>query len=76
MYLVGDGAVLTHKTLGAEIPNLVLPPEHRLHQRAVGVTLLAEKMAQNGESGDGNRLTPNYLRLSQAERERMEKQKK
>ena len=76
VHLVGDGAVLTHKTLGAEIPSLILPPEHRLHQRAVGVALLAEKMAQNGESGDGNRLTPNYLRLSQAERERMEKQKK
>ena len=76
VYLVGDGAVLTHRTLSGEVPGLILPPEHRLHQRAVGVALLAEQMAQNGESGDGNRLTPNYLRLSQAERERMEKQKK
>ena len=65
-----------YNTLLEAVPGLVLPPEHRLHQRAVGVALLAEKMAQNGESGDGNRLTPNYLRLSQAERERMEKQKK
>ncbi len=76
VYLVGDGAVLTHRTLSGEVPGLILLPEHRLHQRAVGVALLAEQMAQNGESGDGNRLTPNYLRLSQAERERMEKQKK
>ena len=75
IYLVGDGAVLTHKTLGQEIPNLILPPEHRLHQRALGVALLAEKMQAAGKSGDGNALSPNYLRLSQAERERLEKLK-
>ena len=73
IFLVGDGAVLTHKTLSGDIPNLILPPEHRLHQRAVGVALLAEKKAAAGEPGDGNALTPNYLRLSQAERERNEK---
>ena len=75
IFLVGDGAVLTYKTLSGEIPNLVLPPEHRLHQRAVGVALLAEQKQTAGESGDGNALSPNYLRLSQAERERMEKEK-
>ena len=75
MFLVGDGAVLTHKTLSGEIPNLILPPEHRLHQRAVGVALLAEQKQSAGEPGDGNALSPNYLRLSQAERERMEKEK-
>ena len=73
IFLVGDGAELTYKTLSAEISNLILPPEHRRHQRAVGVALLAEKKAAAGESGDGNALSPNYLRLSQAERERMEK---
>ena len=75
IFLVGDGAMLTHKTLSAEIPNLILPPEHRLHQRAVGVALLAEQKQAAGETGDGNALSPNYLRLSQAERERMEKLK-
>ncbi len=74
VFLVGDGAVLTHKTLSGELPDLILPPEHRLHQRAVGVALLAEKKQENGETGDGNALSPNYLRLSQAERERMEKE--
>ena len=76
IYLVGDGALLTHKTLSGEIPGLILPPEHRLHQRAVGVALLAEKKQAAGEAGDANALTPNYLRLSQAERERMEKESK
>ena len=74
IFLVGDGAPLTYKTLSGEIPNLVLPPEHRLHQRAVGVALLAEQKQSAGEPGDGNALSPNYLRLSQAERERLEKQ--
>ena len=75
IFLVGDGAVLTHKTLSGDIANLILPPEHRLHQRAVGVALLAEKKQASGDAGDGNALSPNYLRLSQAERERMEKEK-
>ena len=76
VFLVGDGAMLTHKTLGAEVTGLILPPEHRIQQRAVGVALLAAKKAANGESGDANALSPNYLRLSQAERERMEKMQK
>ena len=76
IFLVGDGAELTYKTLAKDIPNLILPPEHHRHQRAVGVALLAEKKALAGEAGDGNALNPNYLRLSQAERERLEKTSK
>ena len=75
IFLVGDGSNLTHKTLTAEIPAIVLPPEHRMHQRAVGVALLAEAKAAAGDSGDGAALQPNYLRLSQAERERLEREK-
>ena len=76
VFLVGDGAALTHKTLSGEISGLILPPEHRLHQRAVGVAVLAEQKQAAGETGDGNALSPNYLRLSQAERERAEKMQK
>ena len=75
IFLVGDGSTLAYRTLSGEIPNLVLPPEHRMHQRANGVALLAARKIAAGESGDANALTPNYLRLSQAERERMEKLK-
>lgn len=75
IFLVGDGSTLTYRTLSGEIPNLVLPPEHRGHQRADGVALLAAQKIAAGEPGDANALTPNYLRLSQAERERMEKLK-
>ena len=55
---------------------LVLPPEHRMHQRAVGVGLGALAKLRSGEECSGASLTPNYLRLSQAERERLEKQQK
>ena len=75
IFLVGDGSQLTYKTLSGSVDNLILPPEHRMHQRAIGVALLAEAKQAAGETGDGNALSPNYLRLSQAERERMEKEK-
>ena len=70
IFLVGDGAVLCYNTLLEEVPGLVLPPEHRMHQRAVGVALAAQAMADGGDPGNGAELIPNYLRLSQAERER------
>ncbi len=76
IFLVGDGSNLTCKTLSQEIPGLVLPPEHKLHQRATGVALAAKQMIEAGEECDGAALTPNYLRLSQAERERAERMRK
>lgn len=75
VFLVGDGAVLCYNILSKDIPALVLPPEHRMHQRAVGVAILAARQAAAGLAPSGGELTPNYLRLSQAERERLEKQK-
>ncbi len=70
-YLVGDGSRLTYSTLTEH--GLILPPEHRLQQRAAGVAIAAQKKIDAGEPGDGAALTPNYLRLSQAERERLAK---
>ena len=76
IYLVGDGSTLTYNTLKDPVENLILPPEHRMHQRAVGVGLVAARMAAEGLAPSGGELTPNYLRLSQAEREKLEKMKK
>ena len=76
VFLVGDGSNLCYNTLSKEVPNLVLPPEHRMHQRAVGVALLAVKQAAAGNAPGGAELTPNYLRLSQAEREKLERENK
>ena len=75
IWLVGDGAELTHKTLAADIPGLILPPEHRRQQRASGVALAAVEAISRGEPGDGAIMQPNYLRMSQAERERLERMK-
>ena len=71
VFLIGDGANLCYNTLLEEVPALVLPPEHRMHQRAAGVALAAQAMADAGLPGNAGELTPNYLRLSQAERERL-----
>ena len=71
IFLVGDGSDLCYNTLKETVPALVLPPEHRMHQRAAGVALAAEQMHREGVSGNAAELTPNYLRLSQAERERL-----
>ena len=76
VFLVGDGSILCYNTLKGEIPHLVCPPEHRMHQRAAGVGLLAEEKIAAGEPCDAASLAPNYLRLSQAERERMERENK
>ena len=75
IFLVGDGSNLTYNTLKEAIPSLVLPPEHRMHQRASGVALAAAKKVAAGDSGDAAAMVPNYLRLSQAERERNERMK-
>ena len=72
VYLVGDGAALCHRTL-IDL-TLILPPEWKQHQRAVGVGLAAQAAIARGESGNAAALSPNYLRLSQAERERLEKE--
>ena len=73
IFLVGDGSILCYNTLQSDVPNLILPAEWRMHQRAVGVGLAA--LAQE-TADDPAGLSPNYLRLSQAERERNEKLQK
>ena len=76
IFLVGDGANLCYNTLSKDVPNLILPPEHRIHQRAVGVAILAQRLIDAGVASSGGELTPNYLRLSQAEREKLERENK
>ena len=76
VFLVGDGSNLCYNSLLEEVENLVLPPEHRMHQRAVGVGLAALAQIRRGESTDATALVPNYLRLSQAEREKLAREQK
>lgn len=71
--MVGDGAELCYNTIGKKGFGCVLAPEQLRMQRASGVALLARTMLLSGAEADGAALVPNYLRLSQAERERAER---
>ena len=73
VYLVGDGSLVAKAALGDRV---ILPPEHRMHQRAAGVAMVAAEMVAAGVQADAESLQPNYLRLSQAEREKLERQGK
>ena len=75
VFVVGDGAELCYTTLLERLPQLTLAAEHLRQQRASGVALAAWEKVQAGEGGDAASLVPNYLRLSQAERARLEKTK-
>lgn len=69
--VVGDGAALCADYLStAGIPCRMADEHHRM-QSAVGVALCAEEMAARGETVPAQQLEPVYLRLSQAERERL-----
>ncbi|MBR6120609.1 MAG: tRNA (adenosine(37)-N6)-threonylcarbamoyltransferase complex dimerization subunit type 1 TsaB [Oscillospiraceae bacterium] len=74
IHLVGDGALLTWQTLGDTVPGLRLISEHLRQQRASGVALAAWQAALRGEAESAALSVPNYLRLSQAERERLAKE--
>ncbi len=67
--LVGDGAELCFSAFSSL--RLTLAPENMRFQRADGVALAAWDMAGKGQQGDAASLVPTYLRLSQAERERL-----
>ena len=71
--IVGDGAQLCyHYLTQAGIACRLAPPELQM-QNAVGVALAAEDAAAQGAVVSAHQLTPVYLRLSQAERERLAK---
>lgn len=73
--LVGDGASLVYEALREQLPRLRLCPEHLRQQRAGGVALAAWYAAQKGGLIPPGGVAPSYLRLSQAERERLQKLK-
>ncbi len=70
--LVGDGASLCHSTWDGRIPQVILTAEHQRMQRATGVALCALEQLDKPLCPPGA-MVPNYLRLSQAEREKLAK---
>ena len=71
MTIVGDGAGLCFDFLTARGGECRLAPVHLRQQSAVGVAMAAWR--RRGENLSAQELTPVYLRLSQAERERLAK---
>ena len=71
--LVGDGALLCHRALQNRGVALRLAPEHLRCQSAWGVACAALEMARAGKLVPAAQVTPQYHRLSQAERERLER---
>ncbi len=71
--VVGDGAQLCYTYLKENgIPCRLAPPQ-LIMQNACGVALAAQELAENGQTMSARDLVPVYLRLSQAERERLAK---
>lgn len=71
IFLVGDGADLCYNTVKCD--NMVTPHPLLAMQNAWGVAVAAVERYKAGEFCSAGELVPNYIRLSQAERERLEK---
>lgn len=74
--VVGDGAELCYNDGRARGLELRLAPPHLRWPCAWGVARAALEKARRGETTTAQALAPVYLRLSQAERERMEREGK
>lgn len=73
--LVGDGAQLCYDRLRGSGLDLTLAPPNMRYQSAWGVARAAWELAKRGELVSAGELVPEYHRLSQAERERLAKEK-
>ena len=72
-FVVGDGAKLCYTYLTQQGIPCRMAPAALVMQNAVGVGLAAEELAAEGKTVSSQELVPVYLRLSQAERERLAK---
>ena len=73
--LAGDGALLCYEKMSSSLNNIELAPENSRYQRASGVCMAAKKKLQKGELLTSAQLMPMYLRLPQAQRELMARNK-
>ena len=72
--LVGDGANLCMKKFGGEFVKTA--PPQLLLGHAFGTCIAAERLYEKNETTSAAGLMPNYLRLAQAEREKLQKEGK
>ena len=70
---VGDGAQMCYNKLKDTCKNVLISPENVRFQRASSVAAVAEMMFSQGNAVSADELVPSYLRLPQAQRERIAK---
>ena len=74
--LIGDGTNVAFNKLSEKLENVRVSPASIRYQSASNVCLIAHRSCENGVSGEKpHNILPNYLRLSQAERELKNKSK-
>lgn len=76
IFLVGDGADLCYNKFSSCFVNLFIADSGKKLQRAAAVALCSLKDFEDGNTLSAGELMPLYLRLPQAERERMSKMQK
>ena len=72
IFLAGDGYDMTRAAL--EDLNIPETPEELIYQSGYSVAMCALAAYEKGDRTTDEQLVPTYLRLPQAERERLEKQ--
>ncbi len=70
---VGDGAEMCYNKLKDTCNNVLISAENVRFQRASSVAAVAEKMFSEANAVSADKLVPSYLRLPQAQRERIAK---
>ena len=76
IYITGDGYDVAHKLLTSLGVKLATTPYLLRSQNAVSIARVAERMHAQGLCVSERDLAPSYLRLPQAERERLERENK
>ena len=75
IYIVGDGYAVAHKALAAKGVTLENTPPLLIPENAYSCARCAVKKYERGEATDDLAIAPTYLRMPQAERERLEREK-
>ena len=74
VYICGDGYSVAKKALSSYKINLCETPELLILESAASVARVAKRKYENGEAQNDIELSPIYLRMPQAERERLERE--
>ncbi len=76
IYLVGDGYDIAKRSLSEKGVSLLNTPRGLRAQSAASCCAVAKRMLDAGQTVTDREISPSYLRLPQAERERLERKQK